>query len=624
GGAAARYRPGGAGAGALGVTGRPPADSNCRTVYVPNLHRVFPDGSGLPADRPAVDGGEFVLLRTRTADCISQSRADSGDRFDERLNLHDLVPVDQFDFTGVERPGYKEVPPDSENWIPVFYGVHYVRANDPAATPSGAWRFVYPGRYDGARQSQRHQGMVQVTFAPSGADDPSGVVKEEDVSAYDPPVRLGLPDAAAHANQGSFPIQLGPVEDWPGPNRPQTGTPANHPFGLFAREGDILQVPFIGAYTIFADPAPPPPSGFGGELFEMNSVTIDSAFAEDTDVRDDWPGRPGELYEQVGRFCPVQVTYPPPDPADPLIRIDDFFAGQFGDSGDYPPGGTYDVDPPNPAFYRYRWARDLFDYFTVEAPHDDYLPNVPPDLYRTPSGLPADPPPQAVSNSGGTANDLAEKPHPVEGRININTAPWKVLASLPLVLDPATGRVDVARTEELAKTIVYFRDVNGAAPGWPVGSGFAPQQVFGSVMDLNDVVDLRPPELRREDLFPSAPGRIYSFRNGYGSFDPSGHDGGPGPATPAGDLSPYRPGDATTTDGVRGDFEEQFLTLTRISNLVTTRSDSFTCYIYVVGVQYAGTPDARIKVQRRVGLIIDRSTVTPDRPTAHVQRFSQE
>ena len=98
-----------------------------------------------------------------------------------------------------------------------------------------------------------------------------------------------------------------------------------------------------------------------------------------------------------------------------------------------------------------------------------------------------------------------------------------MLASLPLVLDPATGRVDVARTEELAKTIVYFRDVNGAAPGWPVGSALAPQQVFGSVMDLNDVVDLRPPRLRRETLFPG-PGVNYGFRNGYGSFDPSGHE----------------------------------------------------------------------------------------------------
>ena len=125
-------------------------------------------------------------------------------------------------------------------------------------------------------------------------------------------------------------------------------------------------------------------------------------------------------------------------------------------------------------------------------------------------------------------------------------------------------------------------------------------------------------------LYFPGPGANYGFRNGYRSFDPSGHDGGPGPGTPAGDLSPYRPGDPTTTDGVRGDFEEQFLTLNRISNLITTRSDSFTCYIYVAGVQYAGTPDARIKVQRRVGLIIDRSTVTPDRPTAHVQRFSQE
>jgi len=89
-------------------------------------------------------------------------------------------------------------------------------------------------------------------------------------------------------------------------------------------------------------------------------------------------------------------------------------------------------------------------------------------------------------------------------------------------------------------------------------------------------------------------------------------------------LSPFRPGDPTTTDGVRGDFEEQFLAMTRISNLITTHSDSFTCYVYVVGVLDAGTPRASVAVERRAGFIIDRSSVTPVRPIARIQRFAQE
>ena len=38
-----------------------------------------------------------------------------------------------------------------------------------------------------------------------------------------------------------------------------------------------------------------------------------------------------------------------------------------------------------------------------------------------------------------------------------------------------------------------------------------------------------------------------------------------------------------------GDFEEQFLMLNRMSNLITTRSDSFTCYVVLQGWQSPGT-----------------------------------
>jgi hypothetical protein len=60
-------------------------------------------------------------------------------------------------------------------------------------------------------------------------------------------------------------------------------------------------------------------------------------------------------------------------------------------------------------------------------------------------------------------------------------------------------------------------------------------------------------------------------------------------------------------DGVRGDFEEQFLQPTRISNLITTRSDSFTCYILVQGYRNANTANPKLEVQKRVAYIIDRS-----------------
>ena len=599
----AMYRPGAAGAGGvLGPIGLPPAGSNCRTAYVPNLHRVLARAAS--AGGPAAVGGELVLLRTRRADgtSIDQS-ADPIDPCNEQVNLYDLAPVDQMDFTGAQFPP-----------APQYATVHYVRANDPAATPSGAWRFVYPGRYDFTRTAARHQGMQQRSFQPDAV---------ENEATYASPVRLGLHDAAGHPNQGSFPIQLGPVQDWPGPRRPGASGPHQRPFGLFAREGDILQVPFIGGYTVFA---PPGAASAPVELYEVQAVTMDSAFAEDTDTADDWPGRPGEQWEQVGRFCPVKVTMP-----GRTQLINDHASDQIGLAG-YPAGQVTQDQSHFKFFFRYRWARDLFDFFTVEAPHNDYLPNVPPSQYRTPGGAAAGETPVAVANTGGVAgdsdpsdpqgpaNDLVEVAQPVEGRVNINTAPWKVLASLPLVVDPATGRVDVVRTEELANAIVYFRDVHDGTPPFNPGDPPVkrPRVIFSSILNLNDVVDTRPPELRR----PEFRAGVYGFRDGYGTFDPSG--AGPEPGTPAGDLSPYRPGDPGVTDGVRGDFEEQFLNVTRISNLITTHSDSFTCYVYVVGVQNAGTPLASARVERRAAFIVDRSAVTPERPVARVQRFGQE
>ncbi len=65
------------------------------------------------------------------------------------------------------------------------------------------------------------------------------------------------------------------------------------------------------------------------------------------------PSDPHQTREQVGRFCPIQI----PDPAN-INRgiIDDFDEDQID-------------------LHRYSWARDLFDYLTVDAPATDYLPN---------------------------------------------------------------------------------------------------------------------------------------------------------------------------------------------------------------------------------------------------------
>jgi DNA uptake protein ComE-like DNA-binding protein len=140
----------------------------------------------------------------------------------------------------------------------------------------------------------------------------------------------------------------------------------------------------------------------------------------------------------------------------------------------------------------------------------------------------------------------------IKGRININTAPWYVLAQLPWVSQRKTFS-----TYELAKEIVGYRDdING----------------FESIGQLCQV-------------------GIYDS-NDYRSIDYYARGS-------SGDLDDYP--DLSAGDGAIDDFEERDLIFARISNLVTVRSDVFTAYILV----RIGTDGP----QKRVIAIFDRSDV---------------
>ncbi|HSV12742.1 MAG TPA: hypothetical protein VLI90_00680, partial [Tepidisphaeraceae bacterium] len=245
---------------------------------------------------------------------------------------------------------------------------------------------------------------------------------------------------------------------------------------------------------------------------------------------------------------------------------------------------------------------------TVQAPQDDYFPNADPATYNSgPNPPPITDFPIPVANGTSAAN-YGEDAIPLHGLININTASWKVLSMLPLVR-ATNGSVDRVNTDKLARAIVYFRDVDdGSVAGTP-----HPHGPFKSIFELNQVVDVAgaaPP--------PVPPG----FQNGYNNID-TRYTGRPDdPDGRQGDLVPndLRPGGApyptyataapySPTDGVSGDFKEKFLAMTRISNLITTRSDSFTCYVLVQGWRGVGTPGAALAVQKRAAFILDRSNV---------------
>ncbi len=485
------------------ASGLDPLPGGVTIIYVRGLHQAL--------------GRELVLLRP--------------------VKGAPACPVDSFDFSGFPSPSESGGPPPNQAELTAW---HYLRAND---SNGHRWQFVYPGRYDGSVSSRRHQGTEQEQW--SIVLPPTGTEGDSWKNGKTPPINLGRPDADA-TYPDVFTIQWMNF-DWLGDRRIQSdpggaNPPNRFPFGGFPRNGDILQVPFIGAYRIYE----------GNNLVELNAVTMDSAFAEDTDTTNN-------ATEQIGRFCPT---------GDPL-------AGTFDWGGD-------------PAFYRYAWAKDLFDYLTVRSPNPDFFPDASPDAYGNVAVQP--PPPQPVANTAMAASpgvNVLEQLVATQGLININTAHWRVLSMLPLVVHPVTGEVCRAETEALARQIVAYREQFGP---------------FTSIFDLQKVYDPTDPNTNwwQKRGFATMWGmydlNAFDFGDRHGDFSP------PDPAFPG-------RGGADVTDGVLRDFESTFLNLTRISNLITTRSDSFTAYVLVQGWKDAGTTAAQLVYERRAAYYIDRSNV---------------
>jgi hypothetical protein len=159
----------------------------------------------------------------------------------------------------------------------------------------------------------------------------------------------------------------------------------------------------------------------------------------------------------------------------------------------------------------------------------------------------------------------------VPGRININTAPWYVIAQLPWM------------TDKIAQAIVAYRD-----------KAVIPDQNNINYNDRDTTTGLDG--LREEPGFAST-GELATVVNDSGKDEYSMHYY----KLDSNDLEDFP--DLTPSDKAEDDFEERDVIFARISNLVTVRSDVFTAYILVrIG---ADGP------QKRVMAILDRSNVYP-------------
>ncbi len=210
-----------------------------------------------------------------------------------------------------------------------------------------------------------------------------------------------------------------------------------------------------------------------------------------------------------------------------------------------------------------------------------------------------------IDNDGANgADDAAELA--IAGRININTAPWYVIAQLPWITNQDAGTVLNANSYKLARAIVAYRDKteldSGAVdyskvdPSWlppdntktrKYGMGLAQtdddvreEYGFASIAELINVTN---------DLS----GMAGTYDHWY-DFRRFGRD----TTTP---ISPTSTPPDSTADSVNDDLEERDILFQRVSNLVTVRSDVFTAYI-AIRVGEEGP-------MRRVIAIFDRSKV---------------
>ena len=526
-------------------------------------------GANPVVGNPPTAGGEFVLLSPLGAN--GGSGGLTGSPAAE-------VPVDSYDFTGLQIQVGQTM---AVNW-------HYLRT--AGNLPANRWKCVYAGEYRALESATLSLSGLYSNPRFKGTDvtieyDSTNPAKPDPWILTPPVLPFALTLADTTETKGSSTsfntyngIELCNVDF--GGFYKNNGTPRAFPYGAFARVGDVVQAPYIGSYYILPPGFPAPLATVGlapTKVMECNPVSIDATLVDDNDPFDD-------VFEHLGRFVPILNT---------ATNYDDYSrTGYYGtndpDSGNVLPANKNDPFSPH-SKWRYHWTMGVLDQFTtVSNPESDYYPNVEPTAWN--GILPS----KVANTAGATPNNNNE--FATEGLININSAPWRVLAAMemiPKAYDPS-GALNV----QLAKAIVRYRDVDDLVPR----TGNRPKQGHGpfkSVMELNKVAIPGTPNIS----FQTALGQLPLTAT---PGDPTYFTWGnyaPGPLF----VNAGGPTDPNLKDKPLNDWTPQTLMVRRISNLVTLRSDSFTAYVIVQGWRNVGTNVPELVIQKRLAVIIDRS-----------------
>ncbi len=258
----------------------------------------------------------------------------------------------------------------------------------------------------------------------------------------------------------------------------------------------------------------------------------------------------------------------------------------------------------------YAWTRNLFNYLTVQSTTDTYLPNFDPNLSSSnytgtptfaypPQNTATPVPPTPTLTADATATDQTKQDNVgVEGLININTASWKVLSMLPFVPSTTAGYTKI--DQQIAQNIVNYR------------MSFGP---FTSIFDLDQV-----PGFQSGTAVAWTPGNPPTLPT---AAQPTAPTSATGLITPPDPNFETGSAPSATATGIGEDYQWDCLTLDRISNLITTRSDTFTIYIVLQGWQNVGSTNAAMPPQpvvtRRFAYIVDRNGVNADPSTRYLK-----
>jgi hypothetical protein len=330
-------------------------------------------------------------------------------------------------------------------------------------------------------------------------------------------------------------------------------------FSLLAGPVVSLQRPVPGGGYITVDSNEVPGGWFNLTNSDPRSIQRDITLHKC--IRHLWAGTSGVSTPTLGRYnsyfnsdSVLIQAHPEDKPFTNTGEIGMLFRKSAYSQGPYPVGpndteATARINLADPNF------QQLFKYLTVFDPNAD-----------------------GIDNDGDGTPDNGE--WKVPGRININTAPWFVLAQLPWVSQRTGGYNDA----NLAQAIVAYRDKLNLSPAGPDYSGTNGRETGTGLVGVG---------LREEPGFASI-GELATVVNNSGknNYSMDYYALGYGDLTGFPDLTP---------DSAPDDFEQRDVIFSRISNLVTVRSDVFTAYI-LVRIGKDGP-------QKRVIAILDRSNV---------------